>query len=60
MNPRLLDVKQAAAYLGTTASVMRRLVWERKLPKFMLGQRLLFDVQDLDKFIVEEKQRQAA
>jgi excisionase family DNA binding protein len=56
----MLNVKQAALYLGTTTSVMRRLVWEKKLPKFVLGQRLLFDVQDLDSFIVAEKQKLAA
>jgi excisionase family DNA binding protein len=56
----MLNIKQAALYLGTTTSVMRRLVWEKRLPKFMLGQRLLFDVQDLDGFIVAEKQKLAA
>jgi excisionase family DNA binding protein len=60
MQPRNLDIRQAALYLGTTVSVMRRLVWERKLPKFMLGQRLVFDVRDLDAFVDAEKARQAA
>jgi excisionase family DNA binding protein len=60
VQPRMLNVKQAALYLGTTTNVMRRLVWEKKLPKFVLGQRLLFDVQDLDGFIVAEKAKLAA
>jgi excisionase family DNA binding protein len=60
VQPRMLNIKQAAAYLGTTVNVMRRLVWERRLPKFVLGQRLLFDMQDLDKFVEAEKAKLAA
>lgn len=51
MQPRLLNIKQAAAYLGTTTNVMRRLVWSKRLPKLVLGQRLLFDVCDLDAYV---------
>jgi len=56
----MLNIKQAASYLGTTTNVMRRLVWERRLPKFLLGQRLLFDVRDLDAFVDAEKAKLAA
>lgn len=57
MQPRMLNVQQAASYLGTTQNVMRRLVWEKRLPKFILGQRLLFDVKDLDAFVDAEKSK---
>jgi excisionase family DNA binding protein len=53
--PRLLNVKQAAQYLGTTVSCMRTLVWNERIKSVRLGQRLLFDRQDLDKFVDDQK-----
>lgn len=49
--PRLLDVKGAAQYLSTTIWCVRSLVWEKKLPSIRLGKKILFDRQDLDKFV---------
>jgi excisionase family DNA binding protein len=49
--PRCLGVKEAALYLGATVWAIRSLAWEGKVPFIRLGQRLLFDRQDLDKFI---------
>ncbi len=48
---RLLNVKQAASYLGTTVWQIRSLTWDKKLAGIRLGQRLLFDVKELDKFV---------
>ena len=53
--PRLLGVNQAAAYLGTTSWMIRKLVWAKEISHIRLGQRLLFDVQDLNKFIESQK-----
>jgi excisionase family DNA binding protein len=53
--PRLLGVNQAAAYLGTTSWMIRKLVWGKELSHIRLGQRLLFDVQDLNKFVESQK-----
>ena len=55
LEARLLNVEQAAKYLGTTRWCMRSLAWEKKLPTVRLGKRLLFDVRDLDKFVDERK-----
>jgi excisionase family DNA binding protein len=51
MTPRLLGVRDAAVYLGVTEHFVRSLVWDRKLPKLLLGKRLLFDRHDLDNFV---------
>jgi excisionase family DNA binding protein len=51
VQPRLLDIKAAAAYLGSTVWQMRTLIWEKKVPHVKLGRRFLFDRTDLDKFI---------
>lgn len=53
--PRLLDVKKAAGYLGTTVWQIRKLVWAKEIAHIRLGQRLLFDIHDLDKFITAQK-----
>ena len=53
--PRLLGVNQAASYLGTTTWMVRKLVWAKDIAYIRLGQRLLFDVVDLNKFIESQK-----
>jgi hypothetical protein len=49
--PRLLDIKMAAAYLSTTVWCVRELVNHNKLPKIQLGNRLVFDRKVLDAFV---------
>jgi len=56
--PRLLTIKQASVYLSCTVWALRELVWKRKIPNVRIGQRLLFDRADLDKFV--ESQKKAA
>jgi excisionase family DNA binding protein len=48
---RLMPIKPAAAYLGTTVWQMRTLVWEKKLPHLRIGKRILFDKADLDSYV---------
>lgn len=55
ISPRMVGVKQASAFLGTTAWAMRNLVWDKKIPHMRIGARLLFDIQDLEKFIATNK-----
>lgn len=56
--PRLLNVKQAASYLGTTVWNIRTLTWEKKIKSVQLGgARLLFDRADLDGFVERQKER---
>lgn len=53
--PRLLNIAQAATFLGTTTWNMRKLVWEKEIAHLRLGQRILFDIRDLDSFITAQK-----
>jgi hypothetical protein len=48
--PRRLNVTLAAAYLGVTVWRMRSLGWDNTVPSFIDGQRLLFDIRDLDAY----------
>jgi excisionase family DNA binding protein len=51
VEPRLLDVKEAARYLSTSVWEIRDLVNRGKLPKIQLGRKLVFDRVVLDKFV---------
>jgi excisionase family DNA binding protein len=53
--PRMLNVRDTAAYLGCSVWCVRTLYWERKLKAITLGSRLLFDRADLDTFVEREK-----
>jgi excisionase family DNA binding protein len=53
--PRMLTVRDTAAYLGCSIWCVRTLYWERKIKAITLGSRLLFDRADLDAFIDREK-----
>lgn len=58
LEPRLLSIKQAAAYLNCTVWATRSLVWGREVPSLKIGNRILFDRADLDAFI-ESRKREA-
>jgi len=53
--PRLLNVAEAASYLGVTIFFMRTLHWEKQVRGLKLGHRLLFDKADLDLFVERAK-----
>lgn len=48
---RMLNVHQTAEYLGATVSFVRHEEWAKRLRSVTFGKRLLFDRQDLDKYI---------
>jgi excisionase family DNA binding protein len=54
---RLLDLGQAARYLGTTERHIRRLWQERRIAAVKIGRRVRFDQQDLDAFVEANRQR---
>jgi len=53
--PRCLGVQEAALYLDATIWAIRTLAWEGKVPFIRVGQRLLFDREDLDRYIERAK-----
>ncbi|MCZ6481600.1 MAG: helix-turn-helix domain-containing protein [Candidatus Methylomirabilales bacterium] len=55
---RLLNVKHAAEYLGGISLwTMRGLGWSGQVPEVRVGRRVLYDRQDLDRFIETSKQQ---
>ena len=57
MNPRLLTLKDAAAWLGLTVWAMRERIWAGQIPvvQFPGGRKQYVDVQDLEAFIKNNK-----
>ena len=52
---RLLGVREAARFLGTTPASLYLMVWRREVPFVKLGRSLRFDVKDLDALIESSK-----
>jgi hypothetical protein len=48
VRPRLLTLKEAAAFLGVGIWTMRDIVWSAAVPLVCFGRRLYFDVRDLE------------
>jgi hypothetical protein len=57
MPPRLLPLKKAADYMGLTVWAMRERIWAGDIPvvQFPNGRKQYIDIQDLDKFIQDNK-----
>lgn len=55
VEPRMLNIKDAALYLSATVWFMRELVWSRRIPYVKFGNKYAFDKQDLDAFAVSQK-----
>ena len=57
--PRLLPLKDAAAWLGLTVWAMRERIWAGDIPvvRFSGGRKMYLDVQDLEAFISTNKER---
>lgn len=55
VEPRLLNVKAAAEYLGATVWFVRTIAWEKKIKSVMFGNRLLFPREELDSFVDRAK-----
>jgi excisionase family DNA binding protein len=53
---RLLPVEQAASYLGRSEDAIRHLIASGKLPVVRSDKRIFLDIQDLDRWISENKQ----
>jgi excisionase family DNA binding protein len=55
--PRLLNVREAALYLGTTPKTLYTMAWRRDIVFVKIGRSLRFDMKDLEKMIEDAKIR---
>lgn len=58
LTPRLLNLDQAATYLGLTKEALKAKVHMGRIPTVDLDKKLRFDRQDLDR-IIEQNKRSA-
>jgi excisionase family DNA binding protein len=58
-NVRLLNVREAARFLGTTPKTLYTMAWRREIVFVKIGRSLRFDVKDLEQMIEEAKVRPA-
>jgi excisionase family DNA binding protein len=52
---RLLNVQDAARYLGTTVKTLYGRVWRREISFVKLGRSVRFDIEDLRRLVEEAK-----
>lgn len=52
---RLLDVRQAAKFLGTTEKTLYSRVWKREIVFIKIGRSVRFDLRDLEQMIEDGK-----
>ena len=52
---RLYSVKEASVYLGRSVNAIREIIWAGKIPYFKDGRRILLDINDMDKWIEQNK-----
>jgi excisionase family DNA binding protein len=52
---RLLNVREAARYLGTTAKTLYTMAWRREIVFVKMGRSLRFDIRDLEQMIEKAK-----
>ncbi len=55
---RLLNVRDAARYLGTTPATLYTKIWRREIPFVKFGRSVRFDLKDLDALIERSKVKQ--
>jgi excisionase family DNA binding protein len=55
LQPRCLNIQQAATYLGVAVYFLRTQVWDGAIPHARLGHRIIFDRADLDRFLDRQK-----
>ena len=52
---RLLNVKEAARFLGTTDKTLYSKIWRREIPFVKIGRSVRFDLRDLEQMIEDGK-----
>ena len=50
---RYLDVQELASYIRSTPASVRQLIHRRRLPFIKRGSRVLFDREEIDRFLAE-------
>ncbi len=55
LKKRLLTVEEASVYIGRSVCAVRELYWANKLPVVKSDRRIFIDINDLDRWIEQNK-----
>lgn len=56
-NREVFSVKEAAKYLHVSESAIRNLKYQKGIPFFTIGAKILFDRESIDKWILEKEKQ---
>lgn len=59
MNKEIRDIKALAKYLDVSVPYIRKLVRAKSIPCFRIGNRLKFDLREIDKWIELHRQEES-
>ena len=51
MTKEICDIKELSTYIKTSVPKIRKLVREKKIPYFRVGNRIKFDINEIDKWV---------
>jgi excisionase family DNA binding protein len=54
---RLMNIREAAHYLGTTPATLYTKIWRREIPFIKIGRSVRFDIRDLELLIEQSRVR---
>lgn len=59
MNKEVCDIKRVANYLNVSISFIRKLVRAKQIPCYRIGNRLRFDLNEIDQWVELHKQEES-
>ena len=59
MQKNICNIKELSIYLQTSIPQIRKLVREKKIPHFRVGNRIKFDLNEINKWIEKLQEKEA-
>lgn len=59
MQKNICNIKELSIYLQTSIPQIRKLVREKKIPHFRVGNRIIFDLNEINKWIEKLQEKEA-
>lgn len=59
MTKEICDIKDLSNYLKISVSEIRKLVREKKIPNFRLGNRIKFDLVEVNKWVEKSAEKES-
>lgn len=58
MTKKICDIKDLSLYINTSIPEIRKLVREKKIPHFRVGNRIKFDINEIDKWLEKLQEKE--